>query len=894
MCPVDPDDPEYPYDIKLTNGATVVEAKMCNARGTRSLLGSFRPKPQNATIQTRTGPQKYSDQVPPWTDTAQTDWSGGRGGIDFDRDTTKYNDGLRVDTTKAGQVIPAGQYIYMKGYRNANMQWDYANRTETRDLVTNENYYAVKFTPTADFATSVNVYFIAQTATQIKVSIYSDDGGTPSKPDTLIAETTTTVKGDSIHVFEEYKVAISLGAATLSSGTAYWLRFYALNTSLFTHYSNTGQCSKSADGTNWTNLPNGTIPYYQITTADADFTPIFCEYKGILFMAVKYANSGTYSKIFANGDHGAADASAAGTLVDATKSWTADEWIGCQVKITGGTGFDQEQNWRYISDNDATSLTVTPNWDVIPDTTTTYVIKRSKKWTENLFDTHYNSVVTDMLAVNGALYVACGDSQILRRYVAYNNAGTWTTAWSDYDTYTAGGDAETGAFTYLKYGIDHANVSGIWGAKSGLPAQIAFAPAQDWSSGSGSVLTFETAINVGDTYERITGLENYSSPYDGLTRLHILKEGSIYHNFPASSADVPQKYFINQMGNTKDGRNGLAHWVQDVYLYISWHNTLLRYYNGQLDRVGPDKADDPLPYDRKGNVSAIAGTSGMLFIAVDAGEDGYSCIMANSGYGWTEMYRAPNTGDRIRSLYVESIDGNMPDRLLFGCGSDVLWLPISEDPFNHPNGTYDYYMFCYQGSYITGYFYNGMNEIEKLLNSIRALMYKRTYWSGGGLYTYHGLVYIFYRTDETTNWTYLDYVDSNHKEMKLSSTYSVSGRRIQFRFVLSTNQLATWMCSQIVATVLESLSRVPTKPYYTVMVRLEEDGIDGTYTTGLAKYNALTGLQELATACLVESKVDMLDGKYALIENLQSMMIEEGKRTKKPVYIGMFDLVVVS
>ena len=145
-----------------------------------------------------------------------------------------------------------------------------------------------------------------------------------------------------------------------------------------------------------------------LTMADADFTPIMCEYKGMLFMAVKYDNTGTYSKLFLNGDWGAADASAAGTVVDATKSWTTNEWRGCQVKITGGTGFDQAQNWRYITSNDGTTLNVNPGWDVIPDTTTTYVIKRSSKWTENTkFATNFStSVIKDMLAVNGALYIA--------------------------------------------------------------------------------------------------------------------------------------------------------------------------------------------------------------------------------------------------------------------------------------------------------------------------------------------------------------------------------------------------------------------------------------------------------------------------------------------------------
>jgi len=59
------------------------------------------------------------------------------------------------------------------------------------------------------------------------------------------------------------------------------------------------------------------------------------------------------------------------TISDDGKSWTDDEWIGHYVRITGGTGDEQ---CRRIIDNDATTLTVSPDWDTIPDSTSTYDI----------------------------------------------------------------------------------------------------------------------------------------------------------------------------------------------------------------------------------------------------------------------------------------------------------------------------------------------------------------------------------------------------------------------------------------------------------------------------------------------------------------------------------------
>jgi len=60
------------------------------------------------------------------------------------------------------------------------------------------------------------------------------------------------------------------------------------------------------------------------------------------------------------------------SLTDSTKSWTADQWINYQVRITGGTGIGQI---RRITDNDATSLTVASSWGTNPDATSTYVIE---------------------------------------------------------------------------------------------------------------------------------------------------------------------------------------------------------------------------------------------------------------------------------------------------------------------------------------------------------------------------------------------------------------------------------------------------------------------------------------------------------------------------------------
>ena len=59
------------------------------------------------------------------------------------------------------------------------------------------------------------------------------------------------------------------------------------------------------------------------------------------------------------------------TLVDSTKSWTTNRWNGQSVRITGGTGAGQI---RSIIDTNPTSLVLSRDWMVLPDSTSTYVI----------------------------------------------------------------------------------------------------------------------------------------------------------------------------------------------------------------------------------------------------------------------------------------------------------------------------------------------------------------------------------------------------------------------------------------------------------------------------------------------------------------------------------------
>jgi hypothetical protein len=69
---------------------------------------------------------------------------------------------------------------------------------------------------------------------------------------------------------------------------------------------------------------------------------------------------------------GTATSGTSTTLVNSAKTWTVNQWVNFQVRIVSGTGAGQ---YRTISANDATSVTVSIAWAITPDSTSVYAIE---------------------------------------------------------------------------------------------------------------------------------------------------------------------------------------------------------------------------------------------------------------------------------------------------------------------------------------------------------------------------------------------------------------------------------------------------------------------------------------------------------------------------------------
>jgi hypothetical protein len=82
----------------------------------------------------------------------------------------------------------------------------------------------------------------------------------------------------------------------------------------------------------------------------------------------------SFSEQFATGTTTSATST---TLVNSAKTWTVNQWVNYQVRISGGTGIGQV---RTIASNTATALTVSVAWTTTPDGTSTYVIEANEDY----------------------------------------------------------------------------------------------------------------------------------------------------------------------------------------------------------------------------------------------------------------------------------------------------------------------------------------------------------------------------------------------------------------------------------------------------------------------------------------------------------------------------------
>lgn len=789
---VSPDQVRRTHHISLSDGQKTLGFIAVNSRGDADPFSITRAPVNRTALKTTSGSQTYSDFEPPWSPVAQEDWSGGCGILDFDDNITRFWDSNRVNTTFAKKMFLGPQETYTAGLRNQVNNLP-GNVTWLALKPGNRQHLAALFTANANFD-AANLYVfvrrVGAPAADLTVELCSSSGG---EPDTVLqtATVTTTIVDDTDARF--YKAAIS--AQSLNSGTLYWVKVYSADGTDQDHWevgvkNASGASKESSDGTVWS--ASGVDLYYRVTDADSTKYPILFRYLYGQYLILN-GDSGAPS-LYINGDRGVADANtgALTTLIDATKSWTNDEWVGAVVYIFKGKGADERQPWRTITGNNGTTLTVDNAWKIEHNTTSEYVIINSNKWTAIASGTHQlTAPVTDICIVNNYCYLCQGDDVNIKRWRAYNNSGTFTNEFVDDSTNKA---------VFLEATRESDSVLYLWRANN-KDANGDISVSRAASPTSWANLSFGTAIPLRDQLGKITQLQEYDQ------KCWVMREGSVF----AAAGTKVDEINLREIHTLMESTNGAAVTVQNVYLFFNLGAGIERYYSSSMDDVGPNR-DDGLPTEKQGVVSSLLAYPGRYMAAIDGGSNGYSSVMMHNGTGWHNIYVAPAAGLRILSIDFQPVHSTIPDRLWVCVGSDVIWLPfpsLTLDPTKDSN-----YKFTHYGNFTSGWIYVGMVDAFKFFKSLK--LFAENLSDDGQI------VKAEYQIDDETTWIPLeaDFDTSPVHEINLKEKFGVEGKRLRFRLHLFTNDNSK--TPLIKTTVVENISQVAVKYSYGFMYRVAD------------------------------------------------------------------------
>lgn len=870
-----PNDDRQPYHLELTDGVSTVGLILCDRDGNENPRAFNRAPIPRSSLKIYQGEQKNSDLEPPWTDVVQEDWGGGHGGETFDDDASRYWDGYRMDSTR-GYLVRGPLERFAKGVRGWDGDWNsgyalrrlYGDRGTVTGTMVSGLYQAVKFTATTT-ATHVWLYLGYFGAPgNLTVSIFTDNAGTPG----VLVNSATTITTASAEAYSPKVVRAAINV-TLTPTTAYWIVINgasATSDSSNYWYSFGGEgilpSKGGGDGATWDDT--GTRGFmFRLTDAEDPFRAHFGILKNSLYAGLEYLDGGD-SVVYINGTAGTATAGATTYLRDTNNAAiTDDAFNGALIYLWDGPG---SSVYRRIADTATANSEITvTDWGITPTAATKYAVLDTEKFTlAGTFATATSKIITDVLSANGALYWAAGDAATayIRRLRHHWTAGAPGTYFNWTDEGTSGTLLES---------LTDGGAQKMWLANRSLPTVLKYCTAPD-CTGTDAVAapTWTTATAPGDVGIKATNIVTYG---EGFPRIHLMKEDAIIEYV----GNQPQELRIAALRNARDGWNGIAACVNDVYLYFSFLDRVQRYYSGQIDDIGPD-----LPADRRGKIMALVPYPGRLYAAVDGGPYNYSTIQCYNGRGWCEVYRAPSVGLRIMNAFIQPIPGPYnADRLWFSMGSDIVSLSIEvkADPAGQSSTYYQYARYAPAGWIESGWMYLNLRQIEKLFNSVTLMR------DSSALLTDTARVLVKY--DEDTAWTYVGHVSTwgargitgmpVAKFVLDDTTHNETGMRIRVRIVLEG--LTDNGSSKIVASALEGLVTVPHKYQTTITFRLEDyaetlqlNGQD-TYTDADTKFAKLDEWASLAGTVGLTSHIDMMNNKRVKIDAASVQLLKHEK-----------------
>jgi len=861
----EPGEPNPTHDVSLIDRIGNKRGFiMCDANGNRS--PSFHRVPVERTaFKTTTGNSQYSDMDYPYSPIVQENWSGGRGNLDFERDTTRFRDSFRMRTGRTNKAFLGPQEQFTSGLRSQDQLTP--GNVVFQPLLDPQGIIAKRFQASASYTAGlagVIVKCIGE-PNDLRIRLSSDAAGARGSSLSSIDVPYTRLPD----ILSEWLAETV--SEVLAATNYYWISIERTGTDTEENHWEIG--TKPAVGSTYISplTPSFNAAtfdlYFRLAPADTENRAIAINYKELIYLIVS-GNSGA-PKIYENGERGAADSNAGqlNKLIDATKTWGTNALVGAVVRVIDGPGKEELQPWRLITANDGTSVTVDHDWQITHTTATTYVIVGLNTLHEITGHTLSSPVTDALVSTTGVLYCCMGDAVTAMRLRAFNDAGTW----KHFDDATChAGEAAGTKPVYIEYlpqqnKIVIANNSDASGAVS--VSFMSNVTMPDW----GTDLTWETAVPIGSKHRRITNLECYPDD-QGSEALWV---GKIDRPWIVGQTGNPYPMPLREMESVMTDENFQQSLMHNVYLYFPLGTGLEQYYAGQLTDLGPNLGEG-LPANRRGPVSALAGYPGKFFAAIDAGAAGYSSVMMRDGNGWHEHYRAP-LGQRISSLIFQSTPGTVLDRLWIYLGNDVIWLPFPSGDTNElsdPNMLY-----THEGAIEMSRMHAGMFDVVKVARVIKA-------WADS-LEEDVCWLEMDYRLDDDDTFTAfpLKFQLSPMSEHDLAGNannplFGLSGKEITLRLRFRTTDASK--TPVLLAVILEAVMRISVKFLRPMTLLLEDsqvllDGtIDDDQTGAFKKLDLMDtwASDKSQGMLLMRSRSELFDGRMVFLNPVDAHHIQ--------------------
>jgi hypothetical protein len=604
---------------------------------------------------------KFGDFDTNFSHIEQGTFDGGFGQETYE-DTTRFLDDYEMWTLTPDHAHNSLLRQWATGIRSTDTFWP-SHDFRWVPLYGNAYWINTPFPASASYSSAQVYIWLRRVGNpgSITVDLCPDSSGVPGTAAKTKTLTIDDVKpGDAKPVCFEWATVESL-----TSGTTYHLNVYsAAPYSDVNHWEvGCGTCPVSAqpsristDGAAYSNT--SFKMFFRSTDADTQRKMHFFIMEGCLYMVDEKLNSGN-SVFYINGDRGIADANtgALTTLVDASRSWTVNEYAGYRVKVIGGTGTGEH---RLVISNTATALTVDSAWTTEQDTTTRYVIYGGPKWTAvTLTGTALTGRVTSASVSGPQVFMSrgMGTSQYIMR--AKNLASDATHSGAADSTNQA--DYVMGCYDTT----DNNNII-VRAENSGTNAvKVSTGTAPAW----GANTTFGTAKSVGESNFTITNLGYYDD------KIIIAKEDGLWGMKGGKPRSLDMGFDAYPSLN-----NGKVLFRKNFYLYTNWSNSMEMYYGTTVDDFGPAFRGAGIPSNRKGYFSSGTAPIGWQFYSINGGS-GFSSVWAYNGRGWHEIMRGLEAGKNIFDIFWQPVEGGN-NILWINYGGDLLYLVFPNDELN--------------------------------------------------------------------------------------------------------------------------------------------------------------------------------------------------------------------